>query len=110
MRAQIILRTIGLSLALGVAGAYAAGVTPDGAAVLTLSDRTPAHAVHDLGLLPPPGASDNPTPAPSSASTASSAEPIPELPTWAMMLVFFMGLGLAGFKRGRKDRLSPGIQ
>ena len=44
------------------------------------------------------------------AATVSPAEPIPELPTWAMMLLCLMGLGLAGFKKGRKDRLSPGIE
>jgi hypothetical protein len=39
----------------------------------------------------------------------SSAEAVPELPTWAMMLLCLAGLGLAGFKKSRKDRLSPGI-
>jgi hypothetical protein len=65
------------------------------------------HPIHDLGDLPPPPDSDNPPPA--STSTVSSAEPVPELPTWAMILLCFAGLGLAGLKRGRKDRLSPGI-
>jgi hypothetical protein len=39
----------------------------------------------------------------------TSAEPVPELPIWAMLLLCFAGLGLARLKRGRKDRLSPGI-
>jgi hypothetical protein len=107
---QIILRTIGLSLALGATDACAA--MPGGADILIISDNNSGHAIHDLGLLPPPPNSDNPTPAPASASTVerSEAAPIPELPTWAMMLLCLMGLGLAGFKKGRKDRLSPGIE
>lgn len=110
MRGQIIFCTIGLSLALGVAEACAAGVTPGGAIVEIASDHSPGHAVHDLGLLPPPANLDNP--ASSSASTVNNAEatPVPELPTWAMMLLCLVGLGVAGFKKGRKDRLSPGIE
>jgi hypothetical protein len=110
MRAQIILCAIGLSLALGAADACAAGVTPGGAGILTKSDNNSGHAVHDLGLLPPAPSSDNSTPTSASASTVSSAEPVPELPTWAMMLLCLAGLGLAGFRKGRKDRLSPGIE
>jgi hypothetical protein len=109
MGAQLILCTIGLSLALGAAEACAAGVTSGGADILTISDNNSGHAVHDLGLLPPPANSDNSTPAPASASTVSSAEPVPELSTWSMMLLCLAGLGLAGFKKGRKNRLSPGI-
>jgi hypothetical protein len=60
-------------------------------------------------LSPPPPSSDSPTPTSASASTMSSAEAVPELPTWAMMLLCLAGLGLAGFKKSRKDRLSPGI-
>jgi hypothetical protein len=110
MRAQIILRTIVLSLALGVSETCTAGVGPDSATILIVSDGNSGHVIHDLGLLPPPATSDNPTQAPSSASTVSSVEPIPELPTWAMMLLCLMGLGLAGYKKGRRDRLSPGIE
>jgi hypothetical protein len=103
MRAQTILCMVGFSLALGAAEARAA---PAGAVVQPASHS--GDASHDLGVLPPLPDSDTPTPA--SASIASSAAPIPELPTWAMMLVLFLGLGLATLKRGRKDRLSPGIE
>jgi hypothetical protein len=110
MRAQIILCTIGLALALGAAHACAAGVTPGGADILTKSDNNSGHVLHDLGLLSPlPPGSDGPTPTSASAATMSSAEAVPELPTWAMMLLCLAGLGLAGFKKSRKDRLSPGI-
>jgi hypothetical protein len=98
---------VSLSLALGVAEARAGQTAPAGATVQTGSIS--GHAIHDLGLLPPPSNSDNSTPAPTAASTVSSAAPIPELPTWAMMLLCLAGLGLATLKRGRKDRLSPGI-
>jgi hypothetical protein len=98
---KVIACMIGLSLAFVVAEASAA---PAGAIQVALGST---HPIHDLGDLPPPPDSDNPTPA--STSTVSSAEPVPELPTWAMILLCFAGLGLAGFKRGRKDRLSPGI-
>jgi len=109
MRNRTLLYAIGLCLALGAADARAAQATPGGAMNQTASGRTSSHVIHDLGLLAPAANSDDPTPAPSSASTVNSAEPIPELPTWAMMLLCLAGLGLAGFKRGRKDRLSPGI-
>jgi hypothetical protein len=102
---QVIVCTIGLSLAFGVAGARATPAAPAGAIIQVALGST--HPIHDLGDLPPPPDSDNPTPA--STSTVSSAEPVPELPTWAMILLCFAGLGLAGLKRGRKDRLSPGI-
>jgi hypothetical protein len=102
---QIIVCTIGLSLAFGVAGARATPAAPAGVIIQVALGST--HPIHDLGDLPPPPDPDNPTPA--STSTVSSAEPVPELPTWAMILLCFAGLGLAGFKRGRKDRLSPGI-
>jgi hypothetical protein len=105
MRAQIILCTVGFSLALGATGARATQAASAAAIVQPASNS--GDASRDLGALPPPRDSDNPTPA--SASPASSAEPIPELPTWVMMLVLFLGLGLAGFKKGRKDRLSPGM-
>jgi hypothetical protein len=105
-----LLYAAGLSLGLGAAEAYAVGVAPNGAIVELASDQASAHVSHDLGVLPPPANSDNPTPTPQSASTVNTAEPIPELPTWAMMLVCFLGLGIAAFKKGRKDRLSPGIE
>jgi hypothetical protein len=110
MRDQAILCAIGLFLALGAADASAAGTTPGRAAIEVASDLISGHAVHDLGLLPPPAASDNPAPALASAAIVNSAEPIPELPTWAMVLLCFMGLGLAGLKKGRRDRLAPGIK
>jgi hypothetical protein len=108
MHTQIILCTVGFSLALGAAEARATQAAPARAIVQSASHSSDAS--HDLGVLLPPPDSDNPSPASASASTASSAEPIPELPTWAMMLVLFLGLGLAGLKKGRKDRLSPGIE
>jgi hypothetical protein len=107
---QVLLCEIGLSLVLGAAEACAAEVTPDRAIIEIASDQNSGHVIHNLGLLPPPAASDNTTPASSTASTMNSADPIPELPTWAMMLLCLAGLGLAGFKKGRKDRLSPGIE
>jgi hypothetical protein len=106
----ILLYAGGLSFALAAGQANAAELTPSGAIIERASDQDSGHVIHDLGLLPPPANSDNPTPAPSPASTVNSAEPIPELPTWAMMLLCLMGLGLAGIKNGRKDRLSPGIE
>jgi hypothetical protein len=98
---------VGLSLALSAADARAAQHAPAGAGVQTGSSS--GHAVHDLGLLPPSPDSDLSTPPSSSASTISNAEPVPEMSTWAMMLLCLAGLGLAGFKKGRKNRLSPGI-
>jgi hypothetical protein len=97
-----------LSWALGAAQAGAPQATPSGAIPQQASNAV--HDVLDLGVLPPPADSDNSTPTSALASTVSSAAPIPELPTWAMILLCFAGLGLAGFKRGRKDRLSPGIE
>jgi hypothetical protein len=102
---KVILCAIGLFLAFGATQASAAQADPKRALVQTVSNST--HPTRDLGDLPPPADSDNPTPA--STSTVSSAEPVPELPTWAMILLCFAGLGLAGFRRGRKDRLSPGL-
>jgi len=102
---KVIACTIGLSLAFGAGEARAA---PAGAIIQVALGST--HPIHDLGDLPPPPDSDNSTPASASTSTVSSAEPVPELPTWAMILLCFAGLGLAGLKRGRKDRLSPGIE
>jgi hypothetical protein len=107
-----ILKTVcvtGLVLALGSAEAYATALAaPNNTAIAGGADENLDPAVQDLGLVPAPASSDNLTSA--SASTESSAEPVPELPTWAMMLVLFMGLGLARFKSGRKDRLSSGIE
>jgi hypothetical protein len=66
--------------------------------------------VQDLGNLPPPADADSSAPTSSSSATVSAAQPVPELPIWAMLLVFFGGLGLAKMKRGRRDRLSPGLE
>jgi hypothetical protein len=106
LSAKIVLCTVGFSLALGAAEARATQAAPAGAIVQPASN--PGLATHDLGALPSPPDSDTPTPA--SASTVSSAQPVPELPIWAMLLLFFGGLGLAKLKRGRRDRLSPGIE
>jgi hypothetical protein len=95
----------GLSLALGGMKACAAPAAPPSAVAQKAS--TARDALRDLGDLPPPTDTDSATPA--SASTVSSAESVPELPTWAMILLCFAGLALAGLKGGRKDRLSPGI-
>jgi hypothetical protein len=94
-----------LSLAFGAREARAVAAAPADALIQIASNST--HPIHDLGDLPPPPDSDSAAPA--SAPSVSSAEPVPELPTWAMILLCFAGLGLAGLKRGRKDRLSPGI-
>lgn len=107
---QIILSSVGLSLALWASEACAAGTAPGSSPIEIASDQNSGHVVHNLGLLPPPANSDNPTPGPASASKMNSADPIPELPTWAMMLLCFIGLALAGYKKRRRDRLSPGIE
>jgi hypothetical protein len=99
---------MGLFFALGGPPAIAMAA-PSSTGITRGADNNLAHAVQDLGLLPALASSEDSTPALASAATESRAEPIPELPTWTMMLVFFMGLGLAVFKKGRKDRLSPGI-
>jgi hypothetical protein len=96
-----------LSFAVGAADLSVAAVAPNGRLTETTSETK---VMHDLGLVQPRGNSSDPAPAPLSAATVSTAEPVPELPTWAMMLLCLMGLGLAGFKKGRKDRLSPGIE
>jgi hypothetical protein len=106
MRDRTLLYAIGLSLALGGADPLAAEATR-GSAVIQ-ADHNSGDAVRDLGLAPP--ADNSSDPAPSPALIVNSAEPVPELPTWAMMLLCLIGLGLAGFKKGRKDRLSPGIE
>jgi hypothetical protein len=107
-----LLYAVGLSFALGAAEVYAAGVTPGGAIIQVASERSSDLTTHDLGLAPPAATSDDPIPAPTFASGANSADatPVPELPIWGMMLLCFVGLGIAGFKKGRKDRLSPGIE
>lgn len=104
--AKVIVCALGLSLALAAAEARAAETAPVGAVGQTALDST--RPIRDLGDLPPPPDTDTPTPA--SASTVGSAEAVPELPIWAMLLLCFAGLGLARFKRGRKDRLSPGLE
>jgi hypothetical protein len=95
-----------LALAFGAAEARATPAAPTGAIIQVASNST--HPIHDLGNLPPPPDSDSTAPA--SASSVGSAEPVPELPTWAMMILCLAGLGLARFKRGRKNRLSQGIE
>ena len=107
-----LLYAVGLSFTLGATEVYAAGVKPSGAIIQAGSEHNSSHAIHDLGLAPPTASFDDPAPMPSLASTASSADatPVPELPIWGMMLLCFVGLGIAGFKRGRKDRLSSGIE
>jgi hypothetical protein len=107
LSAKIMVWTVSLSLALGATESRAAQAGPAGAIVQGTSNS--GQIIRDLGLLPPPPDSDNPTPTSGSASMVSSVEPVPELPTWAMMLLCLAGLGLAGFKKGRKNRLSPGI-
>ena len=110
MRGDIFLYAAGLSLALGAADPCAAGVPAKGAITQSASDHNANQDTQDLGLLAPGANSDDPSPQPSPGSSVGSAEPVPELPTWAMMLVCFLGLALAGLKKGRKDRLSPGIE
>ena len=108
MRASL-LYAVSSCLALGAAEAWTAGVTPAGAAIERANS---GHVIPNLALPPLPADSDNPTPAAWSATTVNGAgaTPVPELPTWTMMLLSLAGLGLAGFKKGRKNRLSPGIE
>jgi hypothetical protein len=108
LSAKVIAAAIGLSLALGVAEASAAHGDAAGVLIQTVSNST--HPIQDLGDLPPPPDSDSAAAASASTSSVSSAEPVPELPTWAMMILCLAGLGLARFKRGRKGRLSSGIE
>ncbi len=103
------LSAVGLYLALGAPDAFAAEARGSAPIEIT-SDQNSGHVVHNLGLLPPPANSDNPTPGPASASKMNRAEPVPELATWAMMLLCFIGLAVAGYKKGRRNRLSPGIE
>ncbi|HEY1780650.1 MAG TPA: hypothetical protein VGG79_09510 [Roseiarcus sp.] len=110
MRGHVLLYAVGLSLAIGVADPCAGAVQPQGAIVRSASDHNSDQDTHDLGFFAPAATSDDPAPQPSSASTAGGAEAVPELPIWAMMFVCFLGLALAGLKKGRKDRLSPGIE
>jgi hypothetical protein len=86
-------------LALGPAHANAA---PDGQVVPvygSVSDQDADRALREIPL-------------PSLAASSNSAEatPIPELPTWGMMILCLLGLGLARLRRGRGNRLSPGIE
>jgi hypothetical protein len=108
LSAKVIGFAIGLSSALGVAEAAAAQADTADVLIQTVSNST--HPIQDLGDLPPPPDSDSTAPASASTSGVSSAEPVPELSTWAMMILCLAGLGLARFKRGRKGRLSPGIE
>jgi hypothetical protein len=108
LSAKVIICAIGLSWALGAAEAGAAQADPAGVLIQTVSNST--HPIQDLGDLPPPPDSDSTAPASASASSVSSAEPVPELPIWAMLLLCFAGLGFARLKKGRRDRLSPGIE
>lgn len=109
MRRRVLPCVVGLCFALGAANACAADVA-HGAVIRTMSNRDLGPALHDLGLASPTANSEEPTPTPASTMSSSDATPVPELPVWAMMLLCFVGLGIAGFKRGRKDRLSPGIE
>jgi hypothetical protein len=104
--AKIVVCTFALSLALGVAEAPAAQTAPV-PAPRALSNS--GHPIQDLGDMPPPD-EDAATPTSASTSAVSNAQAVPELPMWAMLLVFFAGLGLARLKRGRTDRLSPGLE
>jgi hypothetical protein len=104
--AKVIVCAIGLSLTLGAAEAGAAQVTL-AAAIAQPASTAP---IRDLGDLPPSPDSDGTGPESTAASSVSSAEAVPELPTWAMMVLCLAGLGLARFKRGRKNRLSPAIE
>jgi hypothetical protein len=108
LSAKVIVCAFGLSLALGAA--HAGATQADVASALIRTVSNPTHPIQDLGDLPQPPDSDRTAPASASASTVSSAEPVPELPIWAMLILCFAGLGLARFKRGRKDRLSPGLE
>jgi hypothetical protein len=106
--AKVIICAIGLSLALSAAEAGGAQADPAGVLIQTVSNST--HPIQDLGDLPPPPDSDSTAASSGSASSVTSAQPVPELPTWAMMILCLAGLGLARFKRGRKGRLSAGIE
>jgi hypothetical protein len=106
LSAKVIICAIGVSLALGAAEGHATPAAPTSA--VTHPASTARDVIRDLGDLPPRPDSDSAAPA--SASSVSSAEPVPELPIWAMLLLCFAGLGFARLKRGRKDRLSPGIE
>jgi hypothetical protein len=94
--ANIIACMVGLFLAPGAMEASAAQAAHAGA-IQTASNL--GDAVRDLGVLPPPPDADNPTPTSPSAATVSSAQRAPELPIWAMLLLFFGGLGLAKLKK-----------
>ena len=106
----IFLYAVGLFVALGAGEAFAAADMLSRDVIEVASSQNQGSLIRDLGLLAPPANSDNPVEVPSSASSGSSAEPVPELPTWAMMLLCLIGLGFAAFKKARRDRLSPGIE
>ena len=103
MRAQAILCMVGFSLALGAAEARAAPVS---AGVQPASHS--GGASHDLGVLPVASRFRHPNSCPcfeceqrrAHPRTANLGDDGRSLP----------GLGLATLKRGRTDRLSPGIE
>ena len=85
---------------------------PRAEATIVASNDDADYSLDDLGPLSPHAGSGSPTSPPSSAGnmTSTAATPSPELPTWAMRLLCLLGLGLAGLKKGRRNRLSPGIE
>jgi hypothetical protein len=105
LSAKIIVCAVGLSLALGAAEAGAA----EAALAAAIAQPASTAPIRDLGDLPQLSDSDSTAPESTAASSVSSAEAVPELPTWGMMILCLAGLGLARFKRGRKNRLSPAI-
>ena len=111
MRGQTEVLLISLFVALVTPCAVVAQA-PRAEATIVASSDDADYSVDDPGPLSPQAGSGSPTSPPSSAANMSSAAatPIPELPTWAMMLLCLAGLGLAGLKRGRRNRLSPGIE
>ena len=107
LSAKVIVCAIALTLTLGAAEAGASEV---GSTAAIFQPASNSHeTIRDLGGLLPPtdpnsGASES-----TGVSSVSSAEPVPELPTWAMMVLCLAGLALARVKRSRKNRLSPAI-
>ena len=106
---RIVLFAVGLFLTLGAAEASAVAIRPSGVVSELASVKDQGPLIHDLGFLPPAPSPADPVQA-QPLSTVSTAEAVPELSTWAMTLLCLAGLGLATFKKGRKDRLSPGLE